>query len=200
MKRTREEIPLLRDEIRAVTTTLDDVNRIMANNEVLLKAMLTETRRSRECFASVYKRDKLNTADFEDLMIIREGTENVRGGNCIIDADIWVPKGKRKDVETFESLYGVLPEHVSRLMACKETVDLVDKHAEIIASKSRVPTDEFHATFKTFIDELISSDYPSNYPSNYLTDTANPLFELHWKFLDAANYVPRIETVLPWED
>lgn len=41
-----------------------------------------------ECFASVYKRDKLNTADFEDLMIIREGTVNVRGGNCIIDVDI----------------------------------------------------------------------------------------------------------------
>lgn len=78
-------------------------------------------------------------------MIIREGTENVRGGNCIIDADVWVPKGKRKDIETFESLYGVLPENFRRFMACEGTVKVVNKHAGIIASKSQVvPTAEFH--------------------------------------------------------
>lgn len=81
-------------------------------------------------------------------------------------------------------------------MACGETVKVVNKHAGIIASKSRVPTAEFHETFKAFTEELISLDYPSDYS----TDTANPLFELYWKFLDAVDSVPRIGTVLPWED
>lgn len=56
MKRTREEIPLLCDEIRAFTTTFKDVNRIMAKNEVLLKAILTETRRSRVLCIGLQKR------------------------------------------------------------------------------------------------------------------------------------------------
>jgi len=40
-------------------------------------------------------------------------------------------------------------------MAYKETATVVNKYAGIKYCKFRVPTDEFHETFKAFMDELI---------------------------------------------
>lgn len=79
-------------------------------------------------------------------------------------------------------------------MTCQETVNIISEHTCITASKYRVPTDQFHKSFKALIQELVSA----NFPSGYLSDTANLLCRSYWEFFDLANRVQYIRSVLSW--
>lgn len=77
---------------------------------------------SRERFASTVKRDKVHNATEADLDLIRDGNDYFHGGNCVLDVEIWQAKGDRRDIETFQYLYGMSPNLVGRILS-KETID-----------------------------------------------------------------------------
>lgn len=150
------------------------------------RAYSKQLRISRERFASTVKRDKLKNASQADLDLIQDGNDDYfHGGNCVLDMDIWEPTGNRKDLDTFQYLYGLNPPQVERTLLSSETVDALDDHAAIIASKLHAPT-EFHVRFSLFVQELIASDFPCF----FLSEPNNRVTKLYWEFREAINRVP----------
>lgn len=74
------------------------------------------------------------------------------------------------------------------MLLSSETVDALDDHATIIASKFHAPTEEFHVRFSLFVQELIAS----NFPCFFLSEPNNRVAKLYWEFREAINRVSRV--------
>ncbi|KAG0129176.1 hypothetical protein HOY82DRAFT_465121, partial [Tuber indicum] len=85
-------------------------------------------------FMSSFKHNKLHSAVDCDHKIIRDGNATAHGGNTEADAMLYCGPAGRRDVKTFEHLYGLLPEMVLKIRHA-ETIDLLNKHATVRASK-----------------------------------------------------------------
>lgn len=59
-----------------------------------------------------------------------------------------------KNYDIFYYLCGLSPERVGCVIVSSNTVDILDGHASIVASKYRASTDEFRNTFALFNREL----------------------------------------------
>lgn len=62
----------------------------------------------------------------------------------------------------------------------KETIDVMNKHATIISSQQKDPSQKFHSTFAKFVERLEESDFDDT----YLEDKkATSLTHAYWLFL-----------------
>ena len=192
---SKAAISQLEENVRTLTARADASDRRAdalgqeaAHTRLYLDTMLTDARRTRERFACVFKRDKLRTANDADLQVIREGNNSVHGGNCVLDGDLWIPNGQRRDIETFQALYGILPQDTHWAAQYQPSLDSLNIHASIVSSQFRKPTNEFITAFKEYADVLQTSDFPSG----YLEGDGNAVSLRYWRFHQAANAVPLI--------
>ena len=100
---------MLRETLSTLRETFHETRREASVATMTNWAYKKQLRISRERFASTVKRDKLKNASQDDLDLIQEGNDYFHGGNCVLDIDIWEPKGYRKDLDTFQYLYGLNP-------------------------------------------------------------------------------------------
>lgn len=105
----------------------------------------------------------------------------------MLDVEIWQPKGDRRDIETFQYLYSMSPNQVGRILS-EETINTLDNHAMIVASKFHKPNDYFHTSFAAFVEELIKHNFP-----DFLSNPNHSVTKRYWEFCDALNQVPRIK-------
>lgn len=63
------------------------------------------------------------------------------------------------------------------MLLSSETVDALDDHATIIASKFHAPTEEFHVGFSSFVQEIVKSDLPCF----FLSEPNHRLTKLYWE-------------------
>ena len=183
------EASMLHETLSTSRETCNESRREASVVAMKNRAYSKQLRISRERFASTAKRDKLRNASQADLDLIQDGNDDyLHGGNCVLDMDIWEPTGNRKDLDTFQYLYGLNPPQVERMLLSSETVDALDDHATIIASKFHAPTKEFHVRFSLFVQELIASDFPCF----FLSEPNNRVTKLYWEFREAINRVPRM--------
>lgn len=182
------EASMLRETLSTLRQTFHETRREASVATMTNWAYKKQLRISRECFASTVKRDKLKNASQDDLELIQEGNDYFHGGNCVLDISIWELKGYRKDLDTFQYLYGLNPPQVERILLSPETVDALDDHTTIIASKFHAPTEEFHVIFLLFVQELITADFPCS----FLSEPNNRVTKLYWEFREAVNRVPRV--------
>ena len=182
-----QEANSLRDILSSLKETCDQTRRDAYIATIKNRAYNKQLRISRERFASTVKRDKLHNATEADLDLIRDGNDYFHGGNCVLDVEIWQPKGDRRDIETFQYLYGMSPNQVGRILS-EETIDALDDHATIVASKFHKPNDYFHTSFAAFVEELIKHNFP-----DFLSNPNHSVTKRYWEFRDALNQVPRIK-------
>lgn len=183
------EASMLRETLSTLREACNESQREASVVAMKNRAYSKQLRISRERFASTVKRDKLKNASQADLDLIQDGNDDYfHGGNCVLDMDIWEPTGNRKDLDTFQYLYGLNPPQVERMLLSSETVDALDDHATIIASKFHAPTEEFHVRFSLFVQELIASDFPCF----FLSEPNNRVVKLYWEFREAINRVSRV--------
>jgi hypothetical protein len=150
----------------------------------------------RNRFMSMFKRDKLGTATRADLEIIGPGrrAEQVHGGDAIADAGLFIGNGSRRDVSTYEHLYGMSPRVVTGLCSCtplpsfgikkfhrvdffvgadhRPTIDLLNAHAHVRSSMHERGTNLFYDTFARFIMLLEEHGYDEDYLSDDDSDIA----------------------------
>ncbi|KAG0133440.1 hypothetical protein HOY82DRAFT_475113, partial [Tuber indicum] len=119
----------------------------------------------RNCFLSTFKRDKLGCATLEDLRVIEEEKLVAHGGNARSDARLYSAPGGRTDVETFEKLYGILPETVEKI-SCIKTIAALDTHAGVVTSNSKTGSYKFYQLFWEFVRLL--KEWETGYQEGYL--------------------------------
>ncbi|KAF8246111.1 hypothetical protein K440DRAFT_500655, partial [Wilcoxina mikolae CBS 423.85] len=132
----------------------------------------------RNRFISTFKRDKLGKATDGDRKIIGVGNSWAHGGDAVVDAQLYQDLDGRRDYSAFKKLYGFLPETVQRITH-KETIDVLNTHAAVIASKHKTGSDEFYKRFAKFVELFEKSDYDEGYLEGNLTDVTRA----YWSFL-----------------
>ena len=104
------EASMLHETLSTLRETCNESRREASVVAMKNRAYSKQLRISRERFASTVKRDKLKNASQADLDLIQDGNDDYfHGGNCVLDMDIWEPTGNRKDLDTFQYLYGLSP-------------------------------------------------------------------------------------------
>ncbi|KAG0137754.1 hypothetical protein HOY82DRAFT_535429 [Tuber indicum] len=92
------------------------------------------------------------------------------GGNVRLDATLYGDDGGRTDIETFEKLYGVLPETVEKI-SCIGNIAALEIHAGVVAANSKTGSDMFYELFLKFVRLLNESG--AGYQEGYL-DRGHP--------------------------
>ncbi|KAG0137762.1 hypothetical protein HOY82DRAFT_666908 [Tuber indicum] len=128
----------------------------------------------RKCFLSISKRDKLGCATPEDLRVTEEEDTVAYGGNARLDATLYGDDGGRTDIETFEKLYGILPDTVERI-SCVGTIAAFDINGGVVTSNSKTGSDRFHQLFWEFTRLLKES--VARYQEGYLDRGPRDLFK-----------------------
>ncbi|KAG0137735.1 hypothetical protein HOY82DRAFT_477327 [Tuber indicum] len=125
--------------------TLEDEIKISRNSD-------KDKSRLRNRFISTFKRDVLKCGTAQDKTLISEGNEYAHGGDAKADARLYSGPSCRKDVYAFETLYGVSPETVENTAEDKETINVLNIHASVKASKYKKGNESFYLAFNTFLD------------------------------------------------
>ncbi|RPB02832.1 hypothetical protein L873DRAFT_1732661 [Choiromyces venosus 120613-1] len=146
----------------------------------------------RNRFISTFKRDKgLVNATEADRKIIAEGNGWAHGGDVVVDALLYQGTEGRRDRLAFEKLYGIMPGDI-RVISYQPTIDILNLHAGVIASKHKTGSDEFYARFSEFVKLLKES----NYKKGYLEGNATDMTRAYWSFLNCIrNGVKRADAV-----
>ena len=63
------------------------------------------------------------------------------------------------------------------LLAHQETLDILNRHASVLANNGKTGTDEFYENFKEFIAAFESSSYDVNYLSRNPSDRTRVAYE-----------------------
>lgn len=154
----------------------------------------------RNRFISLFKSNKLHTADNLDYQIIAsEGYMAEHNADAITDAALYTPNtvlAQRFDTNTFEKLYGLHPAHVSRMSMSayqvfsflkvivltfsgyfRSTTEALNAHAAVISSPTRVASGKFYKSFSEFIELLKDSDYSESYLEDGKSSTLKDAYE-----------------------
>ncbi|KAF8466208.1 hypothetical protein BDZ91DRAFT_816757, partial [Kalaharituber pfeilii] len=140
-------------------------------------------------FISTFKRDILENATDSDRRIIGAGNAWAHGGDAVVDAQLYRGAGGRRDFGAFKKLYGFPPETVERI-SHQPTIDLLNTHAGVIASKHETGSDSFYTLFAEFVRLFDESDYDDA----FLDGNANGVTRAYWDFLNCIkSEVTRVE-------
>ncbi|RPA90132.1 hypothetical protein L873DRAFT_1783206 [Choiromyces venosus 120613-1] len=186
----RTKIALLNDEATSHGTKIALLNDEATSHRTKIASLedrvgsLTSSHEAykllRNRFISTFKRDKgLVKATEADRRIIAEGNGWVHGGDVVVDAQLYEGVGGRKDIAAFKKLYAVSPADVQTIRY-QPTIDALNTHAGIIASKHKIGTDEFYARFSGFIRLLEEFGYDDGYLGGNATDVTRA----YWSFLN----------------
>ncbi|RPB02827.1 hypothetical protein L873DRAFT_1787494 [Choiromyces venosus 120613-1] len=157
-----------------------------------LTSSLEAYKRLRNRFISAFKIDKgLVNATEEDRKIITEGNGWAQGGDVVVDAQLYQDIGGRRDGSAFEKLYGIMPGDIRAISSgYQPTIDALNFHAGVIASKDKIGSDEFYARFSEFMKLFEEFDYDDGYLEGHATD----LTRAYWSFLNC------IKNEVKWVD
>ncbi|PUU79218.1 hypothetical protein B9Z19DRAFT_980355 [Tuber borchii] len=137
----------------------------------------------RNRFISTFKRDKQHNATPGDHKIINSGNTWAHGGDVVADAKLYTTltsAHRRTDAADFKHLYG-FPPPVIEIITHRETIRVLNCHAEIKASRTKKASPLFYERFETFIDLFKKS----NYDQTYLQDHRSALAIAYQRFWDA---------------
>ncbi|RPA92488.1 hypothetical protein L873DRAFT_1794242 [Choiromyces venosus 120613-1] len=90
----------------------------------------------------------------------------------------------RQDPYVFEALYGLHPSDVKKI-SHKETIEILNLHANVIAHRDKTGTEEFYKRFAVFIQALKRSDPGVNYLGGGITDATCAAY---WSLLECQKY------------
>ncbi|KAA8895182.1 hypothetical protein FN846DRAFT_912061 [Sphaerosporella brunnea] len=135
----------------------------------------------RNRFISTFKRDKLASATEADRRIIGEGNAWAHGGDAVVDALLYTGTGGRRDFKAFEKLYGFPPETVQRI-SHQPTIDVMNTHAAVIASKQKTGSDNFYTLFAEFVKLFKQSG--EGYEEGYLDGDPTDVTRAYWAFVN----------------
>ncbi|RPA95267.1 hypothetical protein L873DRAFT_1813217 [Choiromyces venosus 120613-1] len=93
---------------------------------------------------------------------IAQGNAAAHGGDVKMDAESYRDGGGRTDIPIFKQLYGYVP-HVIWSITHEETITLLNTHAGVKASMTKVGSEKFYALFAEFIDAFEDSGYNTEY-------------------------------------
>ncbi|CUS15719.1 unnamed protein product [Tuber aestivum] len=127
-------------------------------NDCLLSLTL---RHVRERFISTYKR-KIGEATPRDLEAIRHGNNTAHGGDAAADAQLYEGVGGRTHGLIFVELYRMTPSDVQKIRH-RETLEILNIHASVVADTAVTGTSEFYANFQAFIKEFTKSGCNEKY-------------------------------------
>jgi len=127
--RPSTDIPgLLEATNKMMTLLLEDSeaqDKLLAEQHLLLKSLhesfgsmtasLSPYHQQRDRFISTFKKDKLGTATRMDLAIIGKGNFIPEAGDAATDALLYSQPTGRRDIKTFQKLYGLHPATVRKL-------------------------------------------------------------------------------------
>ncbi|RPA91705.1 hypothetical protein L873DRAFT_1712766 [Choiromyces venosus 120613-1] len=142
-------------------------------------------KRVRNRYLTVFKRDKLKeTLKQSDRNIIEHGNVTAHSGDAAIDALLYDGTEGRQDPYVFEALYGLHPSDVKKI-SYKETIEILNLHANVIAHRDKTGTEEFYKRFAVFIQALKRSDPGVNYLGGGITDATCAAY---WSLLECQKY------------
>ncbi|CUS07970.1 unnamed protein product [Tuber aestivum] len=141
---------------------LDQEISLLQDTVSTLKLAGEAYRQVRQRFVSTFIRDKLGCAKQSDHDLINEVHGLAHGGDAVVDALLYEGIGAREDTYAFEDLYGIHPSDIKRIWD-PETIEILNLHATVRASKEKTGTDQFYKKFAEFIRELKWSSFNSNY-------------------------------------
>jgi len=136
----------------------------------------------RNRFLSTFKRDKLGNATEADFRLISEGNRRAHGGDATADALLYAGRQPhRRDVPTYEKLYGLDPVRVAQI-TYKPTIDALNAYAGIVSSNEKRGSQRFYSMFAAFIAMLKEKGFVGQ----YLEDGGDvELKRVYWAFLNA---------------
>ncbi|KAA8893635.1 hypothetical protein FN846DRAFT_923541 [Sphaerosporella brunnea] len=145
----------------------------------------------RHRFISAFKRDKLASATEADKRIIGAGNAWARGGDAVVDALLYTGTGGRTDVKAFQKLYGMSPGDV-QMLKHKETINVLNTHAGVVASKHKTGSDKFYKLFAEFVNLFKESG--EGYEEGYLNGNPTDVTHAYWAFVNCIkDEVTRVE-------
>ncbi|KAG0133430.1 hypothetical protein HOY82DRAFT_641116, partial [Tuber indicum] len=157
--------------------TLEDHIKVSQNSD-------RDQSRLRNRFISTFKRDVLKCGTAQDRVLISEGNECAHGGDAKADARLYRGPSGRRDVDAFETLYGLSPETVERITEDKETINVLNIHASIKASKYKTGNKNFYLAFNRYIDRLKASR--DGRDEDFVGEGHPVLTETYWAFIQAS--------------
>ncbi|KAG0133429.1 hypothetical protein HOY82DRAFT_482822 [Tuber indicum] len=157
--------------------TLEDHIKVSRNSD-------RDQSRLRNRFLSTFKRDVLKCSTAQDRTLISEGNECAHGGDAKVDARLYRGPNGRRDVYAFETLYGLSSETVERIAEDKETINVLNIHASVKASKYKTGNKNFYLAFKRYIDRLKASRDGRGEDS--VGEGLPALTETYWAFIQAS--------------
>ncbi|KAG0133436.1 hypothetical protein HOY82DRAFT_641132 [Tuber indicum] len=114
----------------------------------------------------------------------RNGFLITHGGDARSDARLYGAPGGRTDVETFEKLYGILPETVEKI-SCIKTIAALDTHAGVVTSNFKTGSERFYQLFWEFVSLLKESG--TGYQEGYLDNGPIDLVNAYHAFMGCIN-------------
>ena len=149
----------------------------------------------RNRFISTFKRDKLQNATEADRNIIGAGNASAHGGDAVVDASLYSNTGRR-DIVAYMQLYGIHPSVVlaiSEFFAIlknakancsdhSQTINVLNTHAGIAASKYKTGSVKFYALFKEFVKLFEESG--ASFDADYLDGNVTDVTRAYWAFLN----------------
>ena len=149
----------------------------------------------RNRFISTFKRDKLGNATETDRNIIAAGNASAHGGDAVVDASLYSNTGRR-EIVAYMQLYGIHPSVVlaiSEFFAIlknakancsdhSQTINVLNTHAGIAASKYKTGSVKFYALFKEFVKLFEESG--ERFDVGYLDGNATDVTRAYWAFLN----------------
>ncbi|KAG0125931.1 hypothetical protein HOY82DRAFT_124779 [Tuber indicum] len=146
----------------------------------LLRQAGPDCQRVRHSLLAAFKRDKLqDPLTAKDREIIEEGNFTEHCVDAAIDAWLYDGPDRRYDTYVFEAIYGLHPSDV-RKISCKQTIDLLNLHGQVISHKDKTGTPEFYKWFKVFIKEFKRLDPGVNYLDEGPTNAACAAYWSVW--------------------
>ncbi|KAG0133437.1 hypothetical protein HOY82DRAFT_641135 [Tuber indicum] len=173
------QLAICKEKIAALelhNATLKDHIKVSRNSD-------RDQSRLRNRFVSTFKRDVLKCSTTQDRTFISEGNECAHGGDAKVDARLYRGLNGRRDVYAFEKLYGLSPETVERIED-KETINVLNIHASVKASKYKTGNKNFYLAFNTYIDRLKASRDGRDGVS--VGEGHPALNETYWAFIQAS--------------
>ncbi|KAG0129175.1 hypothetical protein HOY82DRAFT_521783 [Tuber indicum] len=139
----------------------------------------------RNYFLSMFKRDNLCSMNETDRKILAEGNLFAEGGDAVVDSMLYYTgSGGRRDVKTFETLYGLLPETVQRI-SHTETLEVLNMHAGVLSSNYKSGSATFYRLFEDFLKQF--KEWGMGYEVDYLMGTPTPVTGAYWAFVKCSS-------------
>ncbi|PIG87159.1 hypothetical protein AARAC_008565 [Aspergillus arachidicola] len=170
---TNDEADELRDQVKCLQARLADL--LSESNQLAMKVKELEGERdnlipSRNCFLSLYKCQKLQRAlTLDECEHLVHASTKFASGDVSADSELYI-SGERRDYDVFVDLYGVDPHAVPSVLKDQHTIELVNAHATILASKHKTYTPKFEERFARFITNLRRTGYPEDYLIGFMDD------------------------------